>query len=65
MKFETISGTLCLMTEPAPLTPDAKFPCVVRLIKNDITTIGLFQRFTYTNKSDHGDICIGLTEHKP
>lgn len=35
MKFETINGQLCLMTEPVPLTPEAQFPCVVRLIQDD------------------------------
>ena len=35
MKFEHIIGTLCLMTEPVPLTEKAQFPCVVRLIQDD------------------------------
>ncbi len=35
MKFEHINNQLCLMTEPVPLTEDAKFPCVVRLIQDD------------------------------
>lgn len=33
--FEHIDGTLCIMTEPVPLTPEAQFPCVVRLIQDD------------------------------
>lgn len=35
IKFETINGTLCRMVEPEPLAPEAKFPCVVRLIQDD------------------------------
>lgn len=35
IKFETINGTLCRMVEPTPLTPEATFPCVVRLIQDD------------------------------
>ena len=35
-RFEHINGTLCIMLEkPEPLTKDAKFPCVVRLIQDD------------------------------
>jgi hypothetical protein len=34
--FETINGTLCIMMDkPEPLTKDAKFPCLVRLIQDD------------------------------
>lgn len=35
MKFETINNQLCRMVEPEPLTPEATFPCVVRLIQDD------------------------------
>jgi hypothetical protein len=35
MKFETINNQLCRMVEPEPLTPEANFPCVVRLIQDD------------------------------
>jgi hypothetical protein len=35
MKFETINGTLCRMVESELLTPEANFPCVVRLIQDD------------------------------
>jgi hypothetical protein len=35
IKYETINGTLCRMVEPEPLTPEANFPCVVRLIQDD------------------------------
>lgn len=35
MKFETINNRLCRMVEPEPLTPEANFPCVVRLIQDD------------------------------
>ena len=34
--FEHINGQLCIMLEkPEPLTKDAKFPCLVRLIQDD------------------------------
>jgi hypothetical protein len=35
MKFETINNQLCRIVEPEPLTPEANFPCVVRLIQDD------------------------------
>ena len=43
MKFETINGQLCRMVEPEPLTPEANFPCVVRLIQDD-SPMGLYHK---------------------
>lgn len=51
MKFETINGTLCRMVEPTPLTPEATFPCVVRLIQDD-SPMGLCNRWKYSEKQD-------------
>ena len=42
-KFETINGQLCIMTEPVPLTKDAKFPCVVRMIQDD-SRMGMYNK---------------------
>ena len=44
MKFETINGTLCIMTEPVPLTETAKFPCVVQFNPSDHRTINFRNR---------------------
>lgn len=51
IKFETINGTLCRMVEPTPLTPEATFPCVVRLIQDD-SPMGLCNRWKYSEKKD-------------
>jgi len=44
MKFETINGTLCIMTEPVPLTAEAKVPCVVQFNPSDHRTINFRNR---------------------
>ena len=36
IQFKEINGKLCIMLEkPVPLTKEAKFPCVVRMIQDD------------------------------
>lgn len=39
MRFETINGTLCIMTEPRPLVPSIEYPYVIRGIKTKHTSI--------------------------
>ena len=49
-RFEQIDGNLCLMLEqPILLTPDAKFPCVVRLIQDD-SPMGRYNKWNCPNK---------------
>jgi hypothetical protein len=48
IQFKEINGTLCRMLEqPIPLTEDAKFPCVVRLIQDD-SPMGGYNRMMET-----------------
>jgi hypothetical protein len=63
IKFDTINGQLCPMLEkPIPLTPEAKFPCAVRLIQ-DSSPMG-----RYNNRLADGGrllpfICNGIKEN--
>jgi len=62
IQFKEINGQLCKMLEkPVPLTPDAQFPCVVRLIQDD-SPMGRFN----SGKTAYIDdiyICDGIGEH--
>ena len=59
INFDTINGQLCIMTEHVPLTPEAKFPCVVRLIQDDSPMGRLNKRNRSTNiEQDIKYICV-------
>jgi len=58
-RFETINGNICMMLEkPIPLTKDAKFPCVVRLIQDD-SPMGRYNN-RLTDKCLLPFICVGI-----
>jgi len=58
-RFETINGQICMMLEkPIPLTKDAKFPCVVRLIQDD-SPMGRYNN-RLTDKCLLPFICVGI-----
>jgi hypothetical protein len=58
-RFETINGNLYMMLEkPIPLTKDAKFPCVVRLIQDD-SPMGRYNN-RLTDKCLLPFICVGI-----
>ncbi len=47
IQFKEINGQLCKMLEkPVPLTPDAQFPCLVRLIQDD-SPMGRYNKWNH------------------
>jgi len=65
IQFKEINGQLCIMLEkPIPLTTDAKFPCVVRLIQDDSPMGRLNRRHRDTNiKQDIKYICVSVKNY--
>ena len=61
IKFETINGQLCRMVEPAPLTPDATFPCLVRLIQDD-SPMGVYNKYYFDSKILANHFPISISE---
>lgn len=62
IRFDNINGTLCLMLEkPVPLTKDAKFPCLVRLIQDD-SLIGMHTS-QYSGARVYNIIATGICQY--
>lgn len=63
-RFETINGKLCIMLEkPIPLTKEAKFPCIVRLIQDD-SPMGRYNKWNWEGLTEltHIRELIGLPD---
>lgn len=52
IRFEIINGTLCRMVEPEPLTENAQYPCVVKLIGGNDTSMGRYNYSTVCCSKD-------------
>lgn len=64
IQFKEINGQLCKMLEkPVPLTEDAKFPCVVRLIQDD-SPMGRYNKWNWEGLTEltHIRELIGLPD---
>lgn len=63
-RLETINGKLCIMLEkPIPLTKEAKFPCIVRLIQDD-SPMGRYNKWNWEGLTEltHIRELIGLPD---